>query len=624
MPDHEEETSFDEVLAPVPHARRVAIIAAVGAAAALSFFDVWRLLGLPFDAIGLLATLVGGWPVWREAWEAIREREINMEITMALGVAAALVIGHYATAAIIVSFTLFSMYLEELTKSRGKRALEVLLRAAPATATILRDGRWVDVPAEEVRAGERVLVKAGAKIPVDGHVLEGHSSVNEAAITGEPFPQEKTPGARVFAGTVNGAGGLEVEATHSGSETTYARIIRLVREATERRGRTQRLADKVAQGIVYVVLVAALVTWLATRDPITVVSVILVAGACGVAAGTPLAILATTAKSARRGVILKGGETVEGLARVDTVVFDKTGTLTLAEPKLEDVLTLDGSSREAVLDMVASVEQGNDHPIARAIVRAHAPPMLARETRYVAGRGVMGIVEGKRVLVGNRALLEDEGVVLPAAAARAAEDAIAKGRIVVYAAVDGRAAGALVLADEVRAEARASIQRLQADGLRVLMLTGDRDAPAREVARQLGIADVRAELLPEDKIRIVQELKREGRRVCFVGDGINDAPALAEADVGVALQSGTEAAAEIADALLMTNDLGKLAEAIRESRRSQSVIMFNFAGTMAIDLVGILLASLGLLGPLLAALVHVGSELAFILNSARLFSSGGR
>lgn len=623
MGEHDdEETSFDEVLAPVPHAQRLAAIAAVGAAAALSFFEVWRLLDLPFDAIGLLATLVGGWPVWMEAWEAIREREINMEITMALGVAAALVIGHFATAAIIVSFTLFSMYLEELTKSRGKRALEVLLRAAPATATVLRDGRWVDVPAEDVRAGERVLVKAGAKIPVDGRVLEGHSSVNEAAITGEPFPQEKMRGARVFAGTLNGAGGLDIEATHSGAETTYARIIRLVSEATERRGKTQRLADKVAQGIVYVVLGAAFVTWLATREPITVVSVILVAGACGVAAGTPLAILATTAKSARRGVILKGGETVEGLARVDTVVFDKTGTLTLAEPKLEDILMLDGSSREAILDTVASVEQGNDHPIARAIVRAHKPPVLAHETSYVAGRGVMGSVEGRRVLVGNRALLEDEGVALPPAAARVVEDALATGRIVVYAAVDGRAVGALVLADEVRAEARASIQRLQADGLRVLMLTGDREAPAREVARQLGITEVRAELLPEDKIRIVQELKREGRRVCFVGDGINDAPALAEADVGVALQSGTEAAAEIADMLLMTNDLGRLADAIHESRRSQRVIMFNFAGTMAIDLVGIALASLGLLGPLLAALVHVGSELAFILNSARLFGQG--
>lgn len=619
----EQETSFDEVLAPVEHTRRLATIALMGVAAASSWFEVWRTLGLPLDLIGLGATLIGGWPIWKEAWEALRERQINMEITMAMGVAAALAIGELTTATVIVAFTLFSMYLEDLTKSRGKRALEALLRAAPEQATVLRQGQWAEVAAADVRVGERVVVKAGGAVPVDGRVLDGRSNVTEAAITGEPFPQDKGPGSLVFAGTTNGSGTLEIEAIRSGGDTTFARIVKLVREAGQRRGRTQRLADRVAQAIVYVVIVAAVLTYVATGDRVAVVSVILVAGACGVAAGTPLAILATIARSARRGVIINGGQTVEALAGVDTVAFDKTGTLTRGEPVLERVVCFNGHAEDTLLERIAAIERGSDHPIARAIVRTRPGGPMASGVHYSAGRGVRGVVDGTLVIVGNLAMLDEAGIAVPAVARQFETDETARGRIVVHAALDGVLGGAMVLADELRPEAAEALARLRAEGLRLVMLTGDRAASARDVAARLGIDEVHADLLPEDKLRIVQELERSGRRVCFVGDGINDAPALVEAHVGAALQSGTDVAMETADVLLMTNDLSRLGEALRDSRRSQRVILFNFGGTLAVDFIGIGLAAFGLLGPLLSAIVHVGSELVFILNSARLFTSGG-
>lgn len=616
----ETETSFDQLLEPVNHRRRIGAIALMSVAAACSFFGLWRTLHLPFDVVGLAAAAVGGWPIWLEAWHAIRERQINMEITMAMGVVAALVIGEMSTAAVIVTFTLFSMYLEALTKSRGKRALEALIRAAPDRATVLRDDLWTDVRAAGIRVGERVLVKGGAAVAVDGRVIDGRSTVNEAAITGEPFPKEKAPGNLVFAGTTNGSGTLEVEAVRSGSDTTFARIVDLVREAGEKRGRTQRLADRIAQAIVYVVVVAAVATYLITRDRMSVVSVILVAGACGVAAGTPLAILATIAKSARRGVILNGGATVEALSGVDTVAFDKTGTLTRGEPAVERVVCFGDVTEEAFLEKVASIEHGSDHPIARAIVRARPTAAVASGVQYAAGRGLKGSVDGVEVMVGNPTLLTESSVVIPDAARLVFDDERTRGRIVVYGAVGGVLAGAIVLADELRPEARQSLARMRADGLRLVMLTGDARASAEDIARRLGIDEVHAELLPEDKVAIVRKLEGDGRRVCFVGDGINDAPALAGAHVGAALQSGTEVAIETADVLLMTNDLGRLGEALHESRRTQRVIVFNFIGTLAVDFVGLGLAAFGLLGPLLSAIIHVGSELVFILNSARLFA----
>ncbi|MFA5943515.1 MAG: HAD-IC family P-type ATPase, partial [Candidatus Thermoplasmatota archaeon] len=405
MADHE--TSFDEIFAPVRHGRRLAVIIAMALAAAASYFALHAQLGLRFDWIGLTATLVGGWPIWMEAWGAIREKQINMEITMALGVVAALAIGQFATAAIIVAFTLFSMYLEDLTRSRGKKALDVLLRGAPETANVRRSKDWVEVKAEELQVGDLVLVKPGEKVPADGKLVRGEGAISEAAITGEPALRTKRPGDLVYAGTLNGNHALEVAVTHRGEDTTYARIIRLVKEAGERRGKTQRLADRVAQAIVYVVLATASLTFLVTRDWTTTISVVLVAGACGVAAGTPLAILATTARNAGRGVIIKGGEGVEAMARIDTVVFDKTGTLTRGTPAVRRVTTFNGFSSGHLLSTICAVEQGSDHPVATAIRAAANPDGDATDIEYLGGRGVRGNVHGRQVLVGSLALMQD-------------------------------------------------------------------------------------------------------------------------------------------------------------------------------------------------------------------------
>ncbi|MHB8632713.1 MAG: heavy metal translocating P-type ATPase [Thermoplasmatota archaeon] len=624
MTEHPTETSFDEIFAPVHHTKRLAVIVAMAAAAAASFFGLHARLHLGFDWIGLAATLVGGWPIWMEAWGAIREKQINMEITMALGVAAALVIDQFATAAIIVAFTLFSMYLEDLTRGRGKRALEVLLRGAPDSAHVHRDEMWVEVKAEELQVGDVILVKPGEKVPADGKVVRGESHVGEAAITGEPSLRPKGPGMAVYAGTMNGNRAMEIEVQKRGDDTTYARIVRLVKEAGERRGMTQRLADRVAQGIVYVVLSAAALTFLLTRNLTSTISVILVAGACGVAAGTPLAILATTARMASRGVIVKGGEGVEALARVDTVVFDKTGTLTRGTPVVQKVVPLNGANSPDFVSVVAAVEEGSDHPIAAAILKAAKPKTRAQGIEYLAGRGVRGRVAGQEVLVGSLTLMREHGVAVPVGADEEEQKAARLGHALVFGSVGGQLQGALHLVDEVRPEAAESMRELRELGLTLVMLTGDREAPAREVGAKLGIADVRADLLPEDKIRIVQQLQAQGRRVCFVGDGINDAPALAEAHVGVAVASGSEAAMETADVVLMNSDLRGLVQTIRSSRRSQAVILFNFGGTLAVDLVGVALAAFGLLGPLVAAMVHVGSELVFIANSARLFTGTAR
>ncbi|MHB8584779.1 MAG: heavy metal translocating P-type ATPase [Thermoplasmatota archaeon] len=622
-----DETEFDEILAPVHHARRIAAIVLVALGAIVSYLGSVRAPGIAPDAIGLIAALAGGWPIWMEAWEAIREREINMEITMALGVVAALVVQQYSTAAFIAAFTLFSMYLEDLTKSRGRRALEALLEAAPRTATVQRGGEWITTAADRALVGERILVRPGERIATDGHVVEGESQVVEAAITGEPFPQDKTTGSFVYAGTVNGHGRLIVQCERAHDETTYSRIVALVREASERRGKKQRLADRLAQAIVYVVLAAAAITYIVSHNATTAVSVILVAGACGVAAGTPLAILATTARGARQGVVLKGGEAVEALASVDMVVFDKTGTLTTGEPTVDSFVPLDGTDGSEVLRYLHAMESSSDHPLAKAVTRfaserhpaAGGTGRAAEGVQYLPGRGLRARIDGTEVVAGNLSLVAERGAAVPDAAREIVAKAAQDGNRVVLCAVGGVVRAGIVLRDALRPRAEATVAALKARGLRVCMLTGDDEAPARRIGAEVGIDEVHANLSPADKLGLVRAWQSEGRKVAFVGDGINDTPAIAEATAGIAMRSGSDAAVEACDVLLVSNDISDITLAFDAGRRAQRVILFNFGGTLAVDGVGILLAAAGFLTPLPAAIVHVGSELAFILNSARLF-----
>jgi heavy metal translocating P-type ATPase len=469
--------------------------------------------------------------------------------------------------------------------------------------------------------GDCVVVAPGGKIPVDGVVAAGHSYADQSRITGESMPAEKTAGSAVFAGSINQMGMLEISVERVGRDTSYGRIIDAVEAAEQSRAPVQRLADQLAGYLVYFALGAAALTWFITRDLRDTISVIIVAGACGIAAGTPLAILGGIGRAAKLGSIIKGGVHLETLGRVDVVVLDKTGTLTLGRPEVQELRPAPGVTADELLRAAAAAEVHSEHPLARAVVdearRTQAAIVEPSAFAYTVGRGVTALVEGEAVLVGNRKLLADAGIDAPprTPGPLGSDIVVARG---------SRFLGEIIVADTVRPEARGAMAALRDMGVRTLLLTGDTAEVAARVAEDLGIAEVGAEMLPEDKLARVEALVADGRRVAMVGDGVNDAPALTAASLGVAMGSGADVTKESADVVLIGNDLGKLVETIRIARRTRTIIWQNFAGTLVVDAVGIVLAAVGLLNPMLAAFIHVGSEIAFLLNSARLLPAAER
>jgi Cd2+/Zn2+-exporting ATPase/Cu+-exporting ATPase len=470
---------------------------------------------------------------------------------------------------------------------------------------------------DQLRAGDSVLVNPGGLVPVDGTVLSGHSFVDQARITGESMPVEKLTGSVVYAGTINQTGALEIRVERIGRDTSYGRIIEAVEHAERSRAPVQQLANRLAGYLVYFALTAAAITFIITRDALSTISVIIVAGACGIAAGTPLAILGGIGRSARLGAIIKGGLYLETLGRVDTVVLDKTGTLTFGRTEVQSIVPVAGVSEAEVLEAAASAEVRSEHPLGKAIVtlaRARNHTLQEpEELDYVPGRGITAIVNGATILVGNRRLLTDHAIEVPRNVAAGADSSSEA-----FVARDERFLGAIVIADTVRPEARRAIEALNRMGIRSVLLTGDTLPVGEMVARALGINEVEADLMPEKKLARIRSLVASGRIVAMVGDGVNDAPALAEANVGIAMGSGTDVARESADVVLLGNDLVKFTETLDIARRTRRIIWWNFAGTIGVDLIGIALAAAGLLSPTLAAFIHVTSELTFILNSARL------
>jgi heavy metal translocating P-type ATPase len=596
----------------------LARVALVALAAAAVWFRLWE----PFpriSLIGLAATLVGGWPIFREALENLVERKMTMELSMTIALLAALVIGEFFTALVITLFVLVAEILEGLTVARGRRAIADLLDFLPPTASVRRGGAVRDVALTDVNVGDLVLVNPGGRIPVDGTVLAGHSFVDQASITGESLPVEKTLNAEVYAGTINQTGALEVRAERLGRDTSFGKIVEAVERAERSRAPVQKLADRLAGYLVYFAIGAAALTFVVTRDPRSTISVVIVAGACGIAAGTPLAILGAIGRAARQGAIVKGGLYLETLATVDTVVLDKTGTLTYGTPVVREVAAAPGIETEAVIATAAVAERRSEHPLGKAIL-AHAaalrlPPVEPADFAYTPGLGIVATLDGEEIVVGNGALLRGRGIQASGpAGGGSALDLTAR----VFVGRRGRFLGTISVADQLRPESKGAVAALKAMGIRTVLLTGDQAAVADGVARELGVDDMRAELLPEGKLQWVRSLKGQGRRVAVVGDGVNDAPALAEANVGIAMGSGTDVARESADVVLLGNDLTKFVETLRIARRTRRIIMQNFTGTLAVDGVGMALAAVGLLTPLLAAFIHVASELTFILNSARL------
>ncbi|MDR7420443.1 MAG: cation-translocating P-type ATPase [Armatimonadota bacterium] len=587
--------------------------------------------------VAVAAVLIGGWPIFRRVVLALRAHNVTPHALMTLGIVGALAIGEYGAAAVIVFFMRVADFLDAYTAGRARQAIRGLVALQPLAARVERDGVERVVPAPEVSPGDVVLVKPGERIPVDGLVISGRASVNQAPITGESIPVEREPGQRVLAATVNLDGVLRVRTEHIGADSTFGRIVRLVEEAEAYKSRVQRFADRVTAYYVPVVVAAAALAWFAGRSAHAAVAVLVVSCSCGIALATPVAVLAAVGRAARRGILIKGGAALEALARADTVLLDKTGTLTVGQPHVTGVYSEDGRPAAEVLRVAASAERYSEHPLAAAVVAAARSAVDGRgadtagaaadssppaEVEITPGRGVVLRDRGRVVAVGSRRFLDERGIAAPAAAAHQASAVEADGQTAVFVAEDGAVIGVIALADRPRAGVGDTLAALRRLGVRdVTMLTGDNARAAAAVARDLGIG-FRAELLPEDKIAHVRRLQAEGRTVAMIGDGINDAPALAQADVGVAMDAATGAALEAADVALMQDDWTLVTEALRTGRAAFAVIRQNLLGAVTYNVLGIALAVAGLLPPIAAAAAQIVPDILILLNSSRLLRTG--
>jgi len=593
----------------------------MGIAALFSYLAVWRSF-FPIDFVAIGATLVGGYPVFIETFHSLRHHSINMEVSMTVAIVASLLVGQFTAAVVVTFFVLLSEFIEAYAVDKGRATIVKLERSIPRRALVRRNGKEVETDVDTIQPGETVIVRDGERIPVDGALVRGSGFVNQSAITGEAIAVEKMVGSRVFAGSVDESGIFEVRTEKVGTETVFGQIIKLVEEAESRKAPIQRISDKLAAWLVEFTIVFAVITFLVTRNLISTISVIVVAGACGVAAGTPLAIVAVMGGLAKRGVIVKGGVYVQEMSRVDTVVIDKTGTLTFGDPEVTDVVGLDGCSREQVLTYASAAEKFSKHPLAHAIMaKAQALGVNSGSTSssdYMAGKGIVSWYDGEQVIVGNSLLMNEQHIAISNDVDTTITSKVSEGKTTVLVAHGGKICGIIGISDKIRNESREAVRELGKMGLSTIMLTGDNQVASKTVGERVGIDEVHAELLPADKVSYIEELSSSGRRIAMVGDGVNDAPALALANVGIGMGAGTDIAIEEADIVLMTNDLGRIPLIVKASKQAYGVIMQNFYGTLIVDGIGLGLAFEGLLNPLFAAGIHVVSELVFILNSARL------
>jgi heavy metal translocating P-type ATPase len=590
-------------------------IAFVGAAILVSWFRWWQPYS-KLDVVGLAAALIGGYPIFREAVADILSRRMTMELSMTIALGAALAIGEVFTALVIVFFVLIAEVLEEFTVGKGRVAIKELLEFLPASAEVRRGNQTKVIPISDVQTGDVVVVRPGTRVPVDGSVMSGHSFVDQATITGESVPVEKIEGSDVYAGTINQSGLLEVLTATVGRNTAFGRIIAAVESAEQSQAPVQKTADRLSGYLVYFALGCAVLTYLYTHNIRSTISVVIVAGACGIAAGTPLAILGAIGRAARIGAIVKGGLYLERLGAVDTVVLDKTGTLTLGKPDVVGVHPAPGFTPHVLIQTAASAERFSEHPLGGAILERAAAMSIrtheAQEFSYTPGKGIRCVVKGDEALVGTSAWLRQHGVAVPEHVDRG--DSASE----VFVATGGEYAGVIQIADVLRSGAKEAIASIKAMGLKTVLLTGDSASIAARIAKELNVDDFAGDLLPEGKLQRIQDMRAQGQIVAMVGDGINDTPALVAASVGVAMGSGTDIARESASVLLLGDDLTRLAGLLGIARQCHRIIMTNFGGTLIVDGIGVGLAAFGLLNPVLAALIHVTSEMAFILNSARL------
>jgi Cu+-exporting ATPase len=619
---------------------------------------------LPWGQLILASPVVlwAGWPFFVRAWQSLSNRRLNMFTLIGLGVAVAYLYSlvavflpqifphsfrdhagnvpvYFEAAAVITTLVLLGQVLEIKARSQTSAAIKALLRLAPKTARrVARDRSEADVPLEDVKVGDLLRVRPGEKVPVDGVVVEGSSSVDESMVTGEPIPVEKTAGAAVIGATVNGSGSLVVRAERVGSETLLSQIVQLVAEAQRSRAPIQKLADRVSGYFVPTVIVIAVLTFFAwaifgpepqlTYALINAVAVLIIACPCALGLATPMSIMVAMGKAAESGVLFKDAESIEVLREVNTLVIDKTGTITEGKPKLVTVSPVDGVAETEVLRLAASLERASEHPLAAAIVAGaqERKVELAQVESFssIAGKGVQGNVEGRGVALGNAGLMEDLKIAL-GPLARQAEQLRADGQTVMFVALGGEPAGLLGVADPIKQTSAQAIKQLQADGISVRMLTGDSRTTARAVASQLGIEEVVAEVLPNQKAEVVKQFQSAGQKVAMAGDGINDGPALAQADVGIAMGTGTDVAIASAGVTLVKGDLRGVLRARRLSRQTMRNIKQNLFFAFVYNAVGVPVAAgvlypiFGwLLSPMIAAAAMSFSSVSVIGNALRL------
>ncbi len=600
-------------------------------------------------ALATPVQFVIGKPFYVGAYKALRNRSANMDVLVALGTSAAYFYSfyltvqwagsaerhhapalYYETSAILITLIILGKLLEALAKGRTSEAIKTLMGLRAKTALVIRDGQEIRIPADEVVAGDIVLVKPGEKVPVDGVVVEGDSSVDESMLTGESMPVEKRPGDTVIGATVNQNGILKVRATKVGKETALAQIIKVVEEAQGSRAPIQRVADVISGIFVPVVVGIALVTfliWYVWASPgdfagalQKAIAVLVIACPCALGLATPTSVMAGSGRAAELGILFKGGEHLELTHRIDTIVLDKTGTITKGKPELTDVIAA-MPDETRFLRLVGAAEKPSEHPLAEAIVAGIAAKGIelpqADEFEAIPGHGIRAVVEGKEVLAGTRRLMARYGV--PADEALAAMEPLEEaGKTAILIAVDRRYAGMVAVADSIKETSREAVSRLKQMGLEVVMITGDNERTAKAIARQAGIDRVLAAVLPEGKAEEVKKLQAQGRKVAMVGDGINDAPALATADIGMAIGTGTDVAMEAADVTLMRGDLNSIPDAIVMSRKTMTNIRQNLFWALAYNSLGIPVAAAGFLAPWVAGAAMALSSVSVVLNALRL------
>jgi Cu+-exporting ATPase len=613
-----------------------------------------------------------GWRFYRGAWGALRHRTADMNTLVAVGTSAAYFYSvvavlfpglfaaagrgadvYFDTAAVIIALILMGRFLEARARGQTSEAIKKLIGMQPKTALVVREGREIEITVEDVQVGDLILVRPGERVPVDGIIRQGYSAIDESMITGESLPVEKKVGDEVIGATINKMGSFQFEATKVGKDTTLARIIRLVEEAQGSKAPIQRLADVIASYFVPAVIGIAIITFIIwyfvgpapalTFALLNFVAVLIIACPCALGLATPTAIMVGTGKGAEHGVLIRSAGALERSHQISTVLLDKTGTLTQGEPKVTDIIAVPSSSQDEILRLAASTERGSEHPLGEAIVRAASERKLevspASDFNAIPGHGVEASVEGKKVLLGNLRLIKDRGLSLNGLE-KEAERLWEKGKTAMFLAVDSRVMGIIALADTLKPNAREALEELHKMGIEAVMLTGDNRRTAEAIAQEVGIDRVLAEVLPEHKAQEVKKLQDEGKIVAMVGDGINDAPALAQADVGIAISTGTDVAMETGDITLISGDLGGIVTAISLSKRTIRTIKQNlfwaFAYNTALIPVaaGILylafgnagvpsglhfvLGSYGFLNPILAAAAMAASSITVVLNSLRL------